>query len=355
MSIGSVKSPTNDATPTVSGGAGTEAGDGAVSVTIYKGGAPEGEAAATGKASVKGAAWSYTPSHLPDGTYTAQASQQDEAGNTRATPPTTFTVDTAAPGVSIEPATSPTNDATPTLSGALGTTAGDSSAVSVKIYKGSSASGEVASTGKAAIAGSTWSYTPSHLPDGTYTAKATQQDEAGNTGRASRSTFAVDTAAPAPTIATPTEGALLNVSKTTISGLAGQAAATCDGELKIYFGDLGTPIKTLKLSPSAGNWTPARAPGARQRHLHRDRGTGRRGRQRRNETQSRSRSSTGSPSVTLDTSAFVDRGSAFIHRCDTELQRQRLNSAGRQRHGGREDLQRRTRHPAAPFGKRQAR
>ncbi len=310
VSIDPVTSPTNDATPTLTGDAGTEAGDGAVTVTIYKGAAAEGEIASTGLAT-GGSAWKYTPAKLPDGTYTAQASQHDEAGNANTSTTATFTVDTTAPAVSIDTVTSPTNDPTPTLTGDAGTETGDG-AVTVTIYKGSSASGGVASTGEADTKGSTWSYTPTHLADGTYTAQATQQDEAGNTRASVAVTFTVDATAPAPTIVTPTEGALLNASKTTIAGLAGKSSGDLQTvKLKIYFGVSITPIKTLTLSASAGKWTtgassPVLGNGPYTAVAEQADEAGNVG------TSSVSFTiSTGSPTVTLDTTAFVDRESAF--------------------------------------------
>jgi major membrane immunogen (membrane-anchored lipoprotein) len=261
VSIDPVGSPTNNPAPTLTGAVGTEAGDDpAVAVTIYKGSSTGGEVASSGEAVTTGSAWSYTPAALTDGTYTAQATQHDEAGNTGTSmPPVTFTVDTIAPAVSIDPVASPTNNPAPTLTGAAGTEAGDIASVSVVIHKGSSTSGEVASSGEAVTEGATWSYTPTHLADGTYTAQATQDDEAGNTGTSIPPvTFTVDATPPALTIATPAEGAVLSVAKTTLSGLAGQAVGDEPAvELKIYAGTStsGSPSQALEVTAAGGKWT----------------------------------------------------------------------------------------------------
>ncbi|HEX5851598.1 MAG TPA: Ig-like domain-containing protein [Solirubrobacteraceae bacterium] len=311
VSIDPAASPTKDATPTLTGAAGAEAGDSTVTVTIYEGPTTEGETASTGEASTVGTAWKYTPTQLPDGTYTAQATQHDEAGNTATSTAVTFTIDTTPPAVTIKPASSLTNDATPTLTGDAGTETSDS-AVAVTIYKGSSAGGAIASTGAATTKGSTWSYTSTHLANGTYTARATQQDEAGNIRTSLAVTFTVDATAPAPTITTPAEGALLNVSKTTLSGLTGQSSGDLQAvRLKFYFGASSTPFKTLALNASAGKWTtgassPTLGNGiytviAEQADEAENIGTS---------TVSFT-ISTGSPSVTLDTSAFVDRASSL--------------------------------------------
>ncbi len=257
VSIEPVTSPTNDATPTLTGSAGTEAGDGTVTVTIYEGPAAEGEVASSGPATSEGSTWKYTPAELPDGTYTAQATQPDEAGHTGTSEAVTFTIDTTKPAVSIEPVTSPTNDATPTLTGSAGTEAGDGT-VTVTIYEGPAAEGKPASTGPATSEGPTWKYTPAKLPDGTYTAKAVQHDQAGNTGASVAVTFTVDTTAPHPTITAPSEGAVLNASRVTISGTAGQTGGALQPiRLKIYASasTAGSPVQTLEVTASAGKWT----------------------------------------------------------------------------------------------------
>lgn len=264
VSLEPVSSPTSNAEPTLSGGAGTEAGDSStVDVTIYKGESIGGEVASSGAATNEGATWSYKPSQLPDGTYTAQATQQDEAGNTGASTAVTFTVDTTAPAVSLEPVPSPKNNAAPTLTGAVGTAAGDSATVDVTIYKGASVGGEVASSGEAVDEGATWSFTPTHLADGTYTARATQKDEAGNTGKSAAVTFTVDTEPPKLTIVKPADEAVLKTSKTTFSGLAGQASGDDPSvTVNIYKGPTasGSPSQTLEVTAVGGKWTTG-APG----------------------------------------------------------------------------------------------
>src|SRR5204863_330059 len=133
---------------------------GAVSVTIYEGSSPGGEVAASGKPPVSGGSWSYTPLHLGDGTYTAQATQSDAAGNSTTSAPVTFSVDTTAPVVTLDALSSPTKDPTPALSGAAGKAEGDSPTVSVTIYEGSAASGKVAAFENVPVSGGSWSYVP---------------------------------------------------------------------------------------------------------------------------------------------------------------------------------------------------
>jgi large repetitive protein len=202
VSIDAPASPTNDSTPTLTGAAGVEAGDEAsVAVTIHEGGSLAGAVAASGSASLSGGGWSFTPGKLADGTYTAQAVQEDQAGNVGKSAAVTFTVDTKSPTVSINPVAAFTNDTTPTLTGAAGVSSGDLASVTVTIYEGATTAGQVLATKSVTPTGATWSFTaPQALAQGTYTAQAAQEDQAGNVGKSAAVTFTVDTSAPAVSI-----------------------------------------------------------------------------------------------------------------------------------------------------------
>jgi Bacterial Ig-like domain/PKD domain len=215
---------------------------------------------------VSGSTWTASPvaPHLPDGIYTAQASQSDEAGNVGRSPAVTFTVDTTSPVVSIASVSSPTNDSTPTLTGGAGTAVGDDSTVAVAVYEGASVSGSPVRTVVGVVSGSTWTASPvaPHLPDGIYTAQASQSDEAGNTGESGAVTFTVDTTPPAVAVTAPSIGAVLNYSRPTISGLAGQASGDEQSvTLKLYAGPTasGSPVQKLETTPGGGAWTTAGA------------------------------------------------------------------------------------------------
>jgi large repetitive protein len=237
VSINPIKSPTNNATPELVGSAHTDADDEEnVTVTISK----EGSIVAEGKnVPVTGGTWSYTPPHLADGTYTAQATEKDEAGNTGSSVPVTFTIDTTLPEVSINPVASPTNNPTPKLEGSAHTDADDEENVTVTIHEGSSAGGKVVAEGKSVpVIGGTWSYTPPHLADGTYTAQATEKDEAGNKGTSEPPvTFTIDTTPPAVHLATPLDKETVHSSRPTFSGGAGNEAGDDENvTLRIYEG-----------------------------------------------------------------------------------------------------------------------
>ena len=257
VTIAAQPSLSNDSTPTLTGAAGTAAGDiAAVNVTIYKGTGAGGTVASTGPAKVNGSSWSYTPSvALLDGTYTAEATQSDEAGNVGHSPVlTTFTVDLTPPAVTIAAHQSPSNDSTPTLTGEAGITPGDIAAVTVTIYKG----GTPVETGPAEVNGSNWSYTPpTALSDGTYTAEATQSDQAGNIGHSSPTTFKIDTVKPKVSLSTPKNGRVEKVAKTNFSGGAGTESGD-SGFVVLYIegesesGPLKEQVEHLEVT--AGKW-----------------------------------------------------------------------------------------------------
>ena len=239
-------SATNDATPTLAGAAGDAAGDSTtVTVKIWSGTETLGSPLHTLAVTRSGASWSTDAPTLPQGTYTARAEQSDSVPNTGLSSANTFTVDTAAPAVTlVDPVNdSSTNDATPALAGAAGALAGDSSMVTVKIWSGPIASGSPFHTLIAMRFGGSWSVTAPALADGTYTARAEQSDVAANLGVSAPTTFTVDT------VAEPTAGQLANPLPTPPVGelpdLAVEGAA------------LGAPTR-LRLASALRRGVPAR-------------------------------------------------------------------------------------------------
>jgi hypothetical protein len=224
VTMNAVQSPTNHVRPTLSGAIGTEAGDEAsVTVTIVKG----GSTVESGGATVSGAGWTYTvETELSEGTYTAQAKQKDDAGNT-GTAAQTFTVKRAAPKPTLDTVPTPSNTSSPTLRGTADAAEGDLRQVEVAIYAGSSAEGRPQVAQTVPVDNERWSYTPSPLPDGTYTAQATQRDEAGNSGVSEERTFTIDTIAP-------------NVTIDPISSPTSHTRPTLEGKLGSQSGDVRT-------------------------------------------------------------------------------------------------------------------
>ena len=104
--------------------------------------------------------------------------------------------DTTPPSVSLSsPASGATvSVATPTFSGVAGTAPGDSSSVTVEVFAGSTVSGSpVQSLVATRDASGAYSVEASSaLANGTYTARASQSDDAGNVGVSTANTFTVN-------------------------------------------------------------------------------------------------------------------------------------------------------------------
>jgi major membrane immunogen (membrane-anchored lipoprotein) len=320
--------------PTLSGTSGDAAWDEPVTtVTVHRGGSLAGEVVALESVPVIGGTWSYSVPQLSDDIYTAQAAQRDEAGHTGTSTPVTFTVDTTAPVVTL---TSPAQGAfvktsAPTLSGAAGAAPWDHQHVTVAIHEGGSLVGTVVALKSVAVSGGKWSYAASHLGDGTYTAQASQEDDAGHAGISTEVTFTVDTTPPALTLVTPANGEHLDTSRPTFGGLAGQASGDQPSvTVKIYKGSTisGSPTQTLEVTPNGGEWTtgsggPALANGTYTALAEQSDEAGNRA-----ELTATFTVETNSPKVTLDTSGLEIREGyllagetpSFSGTCATEPQ-----------------------------------
>jgi hypothetical protein len=157
--------------------------------------------------------WSAGPSaSLPGGTYTAQAEMcevEPELGVPEApclAPPAlsakvSFTVDATPPTVTItSPADgSSTTSTSPVLAGSAETAADDLPTITLQLFSGSTiGSAAPLETLKIPSSGGSWSATLGGLGLGTYTARAEQEDEAGNVGSSAPVTFTVTTPPPPP-------------------------------------------------------------------------------------------------------------------------------------------------------------
>ena len=193
---------------------------------------------------------------LADGTYTVQATQSDAAGNTGNSAPATFTVDTTVPAIALGGVPSLTNNATPSFSGSAGTAPGDNETVEVFVHAGGSVAGEVVAKATVSVSAGTWSSTPAHLADGTYTVQATQSDAAGNTGKSVPATFTIDTTAPA--VSLNAVSSLTNDSTPTFGGSAGTASED-SGSVVVFVhagGSVGGEVVAkVTVSVSAGKWS----------------------------------------------------------------------------------------------------
>jgi hypothetical protein len=191
VSIDPVASPTTDSTPPLAGSAASGAlDDSTVSVNVYEGSSTSGKLVVSGAPAVLESSWSYAPPPLKNGTYTAQATQEDHLHDLGKSTPVTFTIDAPLPEVAI---VSPTGksiqyETEPTVSG----TASESTPVTVRIYAGSTTSGALEETLSATVESGAWTATAlDELANGFYTVQAEEVDSAGNVGKSSPVTFAI--------------------------------------------------------------------------------------------------------------------------------------------------------------------
>ena len=234
--------------PTLSGPAGTSAGDAtSVQVSFYSGAAATGSPALTTSAQISSGRFSAAVPYLQDGTWTVVVTQTDDAGHTGASAPRTFTVDHTAPAPSLSVARY-VNTARPQFTGSAGTATSDGSNITLTIMPGVGTQTAPATAGAFSLG---WTGTP--LADGTYTAYVEQQDASGNTGRSATVTFTVDTAAPAITLAAPPAYTGASV---TLSGTGGTAIAD-DSTVRLDVTDGATVVRSVTAPVSAGAYSGA--------------------------------------------------------------------------------------------------
>jgi hypothetical protein len=141
------------------------------------------------------ATWSIAPTTaLADGSYTATASQADDAGNSTTTSAISFRVDTQAPAVTITAPSGATNNNKPTFSGAAGNATGDSTTVTVKVFNSSNV---LVQTLTATRSAASWSIAPTTaLTDGSYDLRSIATDGTGRSTTSATLTRKVDNTAP---------------------------------------------------------------------------------------------------------------------------------------------------------------
>jgi hypothetical protein len=239
-----IESPTGlikDATPRFSGTAYTlDELDGfeAVIVTISS---EAGRVQTLSTPALNGPDWSVVAGEaLADGTYTAQAEQGPHTSA-----PVEFTVDATPPVVAM---TTPSNGSSSSgtsqpIGGTAGTLPGDLPAITIQVFAGESvASPALLQTLVVQASEGKWSAAVGGLGPGTYTAQATQRDQAGNTGSSSAVTFTITSPAPPPA------GPTASFSWVPSSPLVGESVALASSST-----DLASPISGFAwaLTPSA--------------------------------------------------------------------------------------------------------
>ena len=270
--------------PTFSG---TVSEPGPVTVHVYPGKEAKGTEAGTYEVTVLAAGkWEVMASpQLPDGTYTAVATEPSGLTNEPGTSESrTFEIDTHAPEVALAGVPTPTNETNPSFSG----TASETKNVTVKVYKGPTATGSPVATVEGAVSGGHWK-SPSlatTLTTNTYTAVAFEPSSIGNgEGHSEPVTFEVNTNSPVVTLATPT-----TPSNNRTPAFTGTASANTEVVVHIYEGTEaeGTQVASATATGTEGAWSSAAAEpdsADRQTHICRDRDPGKPARQRRRQIQ----------------------------------------------------------------------
>ncbi|MEN3282786.1 MAG: large repetitive protein [Solirubrobacteraceae bacterium] len=261
-------SATTDTTPSISGTAGNATGDSTtVTMKIYSGTGTGGSVVQTLTPTRSTNTWSTTAATLAQGTYTAQATQTDTAGNVATSTANTFAVDTTAPTVTVNQKAGQSDPAnalpilfTVTFSEpvtgfvAADATRGGTSTGGTVAVTGSGASYEISLTG--AVTDGTVSFSIT-------AAKA--QDLAGNSNTASTSTdntVSYDGTAPALTLTTPANGSATTDATPSVSGAAGNASGDASTvTVKIYSGSGtgGSVVQTLTPTRSTNTWSTTAA------------------------------------------------------------------------------------------------
>jgi hypothetical protein len=127
---------------------------------------------------------------LPDGEYTAVATQASSAG-TGQSPAVTFRVKVHAPALTLDrpPGSVWIGRDRLSFAGRAGTALGDAHKVTLQLYRGTSAGGTVTGTRNIKVHHGSWKARWRGLHLGYYTVVATQTDDAGHTTRTSPHTF----------------------------------------------------------------------------------------------------------------------------------------------------------------------
>ena len=238
--------PTNNPTPELHGTTDDPNPFDEVSVVIERVG---GGGGVTLFLSPAGEEWSISPAaNLPDGEYTAHATQTNALNEVGQSGSVGFRIDTSPPTVVLNQPTSPSNNTKPTFSG----TATDTRPVVVHIKK----EGTEVSSAEAIGTGTTWTSAAAspQLSEGVYTAIATQASSlVGNeAGTSSPVTFTIHTAPPVVKLDQPL--AHSSVAKPTFTGTASDTTVVT---VEVYLGTkvAGSPVATATALPAAEAWT----------------------------------------------------------------------------------------------------
>src|SRR5258707_9567976 len=188
--------------------------------------------------------WTTTGTQSGDVPHSIVARDTDAAGNTGASTPLVFALDTVPPTVAISTAGGITNQLTHTISGAVA--AGEAAVgATVTLYD----NGSTTPLGTAIVgSGGTWSTTVTLSGNGPHSIVAKDTDAAGNTGASTAVVFTLATGA--PTVAISTVGGVTNQATHTISGTVAAGEAAVGATVTLYDDGSTTPLGTATVGCS---------------------------------------------------------------------------------------------------------
>jgi hypothetical protein len=232
-----------------------------VTVRVYGGSSASGPPVETLSTIASGGTFSVSSgSVLANGQYTVQAEQDDVIGDQGLSVPITFTIANPPPAVSLDSlGSAPLVVVTPTLTGTGSTRSLDSAQVTVQVYSGTNTSTTPVRTVTASVGagGRFAAQVDPALPDGQYTAVATQNSSVG-LGSSPSVEFRVKATPPALTLDKPSAGVTVNVRRPTFSGRAGDALGDSPTvTVYLYKGSSVSqdPFGSERVSSSGSSWS----------------------------------------------------------------------------------------------------
>jgi PKD domain/Bacterial Ig-like domain len=254
--------------PVFSGSAGIEKGDlPSVTLKIYQGTSATGSPAQTLTILPSGATWAEAGGpRFTNGTYTVVAEQSDDVGNIGKSTPTTFTIFTKSPSVTqvtgglVLRGATIVSGPSPSFSGSAGNAPEDSSAVTVNLYSGTSATGNPVRSVQGGRSGTSWSAGPAAaLPAGTYTAQAEQTALPPQvTGFSNTSTFTVDATPPQVTLTSLASGSSTTSGSELVTGSAGTSPGDLPAITVQLFSGTGTAgalVQSINVNAVGQAWS----------------------------------------------------------------------------------------------------
>ncbi|WP_249011362.1 hypothetical protein [Conexibacter sp. DBS9H8] len=249
-----------DAQPTFAGAAqNAPAASGQVTVDVYAGTSAGALPVEVLSADVHSGAYTVTAVGLPDGTYTATASETATSSGLATSAPVTFQIFSAPPQVTLTAPPAPITTPAPTLTGTASTQPGAGQSVDIILWSGSGTDSTPLAMlpGTVAADGSFSVQVRPGLAVGTYTAVAGQQLASGpNFSRPV--TFAITTAHAVLRLTTPRPGASEPQSAVRFSGSAGAAYGDSPHvTVTLYRGRraAGRPIGRAVVARTATSWS----------------------------------------------------------------------------------------------------